>query len=75
MPDPLQNQASDDWSAATYEGNRRRQRLAAMALTLREKIKLMEEMEDVARHLAGKRAADPAKSDAQASPARRAERQ
>jgi hypothetical protein len=56
VPDTPCTPEAEDWSAATREGNRRRQRLAPMALPLREKIKLLEEMEEVAKRLGGGRA-------------------
>jgi hypothetical protein len=43
--------ADGDWAAATYEGNRRLQRRAAMALSLREKIQCLEDMEELALRL------------------------
>jgi hypothetical protein len=37
-----------DWSAATFEGNRQRQRLEFLALSFRDKIRRIEEMNEVA---------------------------
>jgi len=43
---------SIDWSLTTYEGNRRRQHAEFRALTLREKLLRIEELGEVAAHLA-----------------------
>ena len=45
MPD------TPDWSAATFEGNRQRRHAEFLALPLREKIKRIEEMEEVAARI------------------------
>lgn len=39
-----------DWTLATYAGNRRRQHEEFHALTFREKLAAIEEMENIARH-------------------------
>jgi hypothetical protein len=44
-----------DWSLTTYEGNRRRQHQEFRALSFREKLKRIEEMEAVAEHFAARR--------------------
>lgn len=39
-----------DWTLATYAGNRRRQHEEFRALTFREKLAVIEELENIARH-------------------------
>ncbi len=51
MPDP------NDWSLTTFEGNRARQRAAFLALSFREKLARVEQMNEVVRHFAAKRSA------------------
>lgn len=46
-----------DWSLATYEGLRRQQHREFRALTLREKIRVLEETADVVRVFAARAAA------------------
>lgn len=45
-----------DWSLTTWEGSRRAQLRRWCALTLRERLRTVEEMADLARHLAEMRA-------------------
>jgi hypothetical protein len=61
MPEPA------DWSTATFEGNRRRQHQEFYALSLREKIKRIEEMAEVTARLRAAPATPPsARQQAQA---------
>ena len=46
-----------DWSLATWEGNRRRQHQDFRALPFREKLKVLEELGEVARFFAERRKA------------------
>lgn len=46
-----------DWSLTTFEGNRRRQHEEFLAMPLREKLLIIEQMEEVAELLADRRAA------------------
>lgn len=39
-----------DWSLTTWEGSRRAQLRHWLSLTLRERLKAVEEMDDLARH-------------------------
>ncbi|HEX7060951.1 MAG TPA: hypothetical protein VF200_03225 [Woeseiaceae bacterium] len=39
-----------DWSLTTWEGSRRAQMRHWMSLTLRERLKAVDEMDEVARH-------------------------
>jgi hypothetical protein len=43
-----------DWSSASYEGNRRRQHQEFYALSLREKIERLEQMQEVIARLGTK---------------------
>lgn len=49
--------ADIDWSLATYEGLRRQQHREFRALTLREKIRILEEMAEVTGVFAARAAA------------------
>ena len=49
--------ADIDWSLATFEGLRRQQHGEFRALSLREKIRILEETADVARVFAARAAA------------------
>lgn len=46
-----------DWSLTTFEGNRRRQHEEFLALPLREKLRIIEQMEEVTEYFAARRAA------------------
>jgi hypothetical protein len=45
-----EEEAAIDWSLCTWEGARRAQHRAFLALSFREKLEAVEEMSDVARH-------------------------
>lgn len=44
-----------DWSATSWEGNRLRQHREFLALPLREKLRRLEQMAEVAAYLAARR--------------------
>lgn len=43
------DEGDSDWTLATFDGLRRRQHAEFKALSLREKIRVLEEMEEVAQ--------------------------
>lgn len=45
-----EEEAEIDWSLCTWEGSRRAQHRAFLALSLRQKLEAVEEMADLARH-------------------------
>lgn len=45
-----EDEAKIDWSLCSWEGSRRAQHRAFLALSLREKLEAVEEMTDLARH-------------------------
>lgn len=49
-----------DWTLATYEGNRRRQHEEFLALTFREKLAVIEELDHIARHFSRRHAPEDA---------------
>ena len=57
-----------DWSRASFEGNRRAQHAAFVALSFREKLIRLESMAEVARRL-GEARRPASKSDKPAGPA------
>ncbi len=59
-----------DWSLTTYAGNRRRQHAEFRALSFREKLMRIEQMEAVAQYFAARRAAanNPAREKAKPQP-------
>ena len=46
------NRAVDDWETATWEGSRRAQLRAALALTVRERLQALEDLAELAEWLA-----------------------
>jgi hypothetical protein len=54
---PVNDEESVDWSTVSFEGARRRQRELFKALPLREKLLWLEQMGEVARVFAARRAA------------------
>jgi hypothetical protein len=62
---PARSVDSIDWSQTTHEGNRRRQHLEFLALSLREKILRIEQMCEVSARLIRRRESggEPARGD------------
>ena len=58
MPDEI------NWALTTYEGNRRRQHEEFRALTFREKLAVIEELELIASHFSPRRASGDALNQA-----------
>jgi hypothetical protein len=59
----MSRKADADWEAATWDGSRRAQLRAALALTVRERLEALEALAELARRLAEMPRSGPDASD------------